>query len=652
MAYSLDPSIENRRNSQVILVRPVEIRRLGRVLLDLSLSCLSLLLAMMLRLGLSAFEDGQTLLVNLLIFSSVCAVVYVVTGLSLRSWRFVSMPDVFVMMRGIIIAVATFMILSFLIMRLTAVPRSVPLIACFIMVTTLGGARVLYRCLIEGSLPFGFKHFWCAEAEPVRLLVYGANAKTDAFLRSLQSETARSYQVVGLIDDDLTSRDRRIRGIKVLGGSADLRRIVESFAKSSITLTSLVLPAHELPRQKLREIVEVAARAGLRAVRLPHTSDLLRKCKETFSFETIEVTDPDKVLVIGGAGYIGSVVVEKLLNLGLQVSVLDAMHFGQQALSRVAAHPNLTIIREDFRHIEVITRVMKEVGSVVHLGGLVGDPACATHPDLTIDINVTATKIIGEIAKARGVRRLIFASSCSVYGANDEIVDEKSRFNPQSLYARSKVASEAVLSALNNPEFAVTCLRFATIYGVSSRTRFDLVVNLLCAKAVREGVITVFGEDQWRPFVHVEDVARSIVMTLQAPVDLVAGETFNVGSDAQNHTLGDVAELIKSQAPETRVISDANCPDRRNYRVSFRKIHAQLGFEPAWTIERGIAHVVASMRSNEVDDFSLAKYSNVLYLIECGTESFSSFNITGWENEFMNIDHIPSNNAVSKSRVA
>jgi dTDP-4-dehydrorhamnose reductase len=196
----------------------------------------------------------------------------------------------------------------------------------------------------------------------------------------------------------------------------------------------------------------------------------------------VEGADERKVLVIGGAGYIGSALVEVLLQHELKVSVLDALHFGEEALARVAGHPNLMLIREDFRHIEVLTRAMGGVGAVIHLGGLVGDPACAVDTDLTVDVNVTATKVIGEIAKARGVRRFIFASSCSVYGACDEIVDEGSHFNPQSLYARSKVASEAVLGALNSREFAVTCLRFATIYGISGRTRFDLVVNLLCAK--------------------------------------------------------------------------------------------------------------------------------------------------------------------------
>ena len=355
-----------------------------------------------------------------------------------------------------------------------------------------------------------------------------------------------------------------------------------------------------------------------------------------------EGPDEKRVLVIGGAGYVGSALIEKLLRLNLHVLVIDTMHFGKEPLSRVADHPNLTLIKEDFRNIEALTRAMSGVGSVIHLAGLVGDPACAVDPALTVDINVTATKLVGEIAKARGVRRFIFASSCSVYGASDEIVDELARLNPQSLYARSKVAAEAVLGGLNSDDFAVTCLRFSTIYGISGRTRFDLVVNLLCARAVRDGIITVFGPDQWRPFVHVDDVATSILMTLQAPIDFVAGEVFNVGSDALNYTLGDVAELIRYQVPEARIVSDPSCSDRRNYRVSFEKIRARLNFEPMWTLDRGIAQVLALVRSNEVGDYALPTYSNVLFLKECGTKSFETFKITGWENDLMSIDHIHS----------
>jgi nucleoside-diphosphate-sugar epimerase len=228
-------------------------------------------------------------------------------------------------------------------------------------------------------------------------------------------------------------------------------------------------------------------------------------------------------------------------------------------------------------------------------------------------------------------------------------VDEDAHFNPQSLYARSKVASEAVLAALNGPDFAVTCLRFATIYGISGRARFDLVVNLLCAKAVRDRMITVFGENQWRPFVHVADVARAITMTLRAPTGLVAGEVFNVGSDAQNYTLGDVAKLINRQVPDAEITSDDTFVDKRNYRVSFAKIRSRLGFKPAWTIQRGIAQVVALVRSNEVGHYSLPTYSNVLYLKERGTKSFGYFKIAGWENELMNIDRIVSSNTIDHS---
>jgi nucleoside-diphosphate-sugar epimerase len=363
-------------------------------------------------------------------------------------------------------------------------------------------------------------------------------------------------------------------------------------------------------------------------------------------------SDPNRVLVIGGAGYIGSALLEKLLRRGLQVSVLDAMHFGEEPLARVAEHPHLTLIREDFRHIEVLTRAMSGIGSVIHLAGLVGDPACALDADLTVDINVTGTRLVAEIAKARGVRRFIFASSCSVYGSSDEIVDEESRLNPQSLYARSKVASEALLGALNSSDFAVTCLRFATVYGISGRTRFDLVVNLLCAKAVRDGVITVYGADQWRPFVHVDDVAAAIATTLQAPVELVAGETFNVGGDNQNYTLGEVAELIKKQVPGTEIVSDPDFVDKRNYRVSFEKIRTRLGFEPAWILERGISQVTELMRTNRIGHYSQPTYSNVLYLKECGLKSFGSFKITGWESELMNIDRIKVNAATGHSAAA
>ena len=199
---------------------------------------------------------------------------------------------------------------------------------------------------------------------------------------------------------------------------------------------------------------------------------------------------------------------------------------------------------------------------------------------------MTATRLVGEIAKARGVRRFIFASSCSVYGACDEIVDERAHFNPQSLYARSKVASEAVLGALNSNEFAVTCLRFATIYGISGRTRFDLVVNLLCAKAVRDGIITVFGDRPMATLHTRRGRRRAVVMTLQAPIDLVAGEGFNVGDDAQNYTLGDVAKHINQQVPDARSFPIDTSSTGATTASPSERSDSRLGFRPAWTLEQ------------------------------------------------------------------
>ncbi|MBO0734640.1 MAG: NAD(P)-dependent oxidoreductase, partial [Methylocapsa sp.] len=377
-----------------------------------------------------------------------------------------------------------------------------------------------------------------------------------------------------------------------------------------------------------------AARAG---------ADVVRREVRNSQPANVNVAPDERetnILVIGGAGYIGSVLVGNLLEKGMRVTILDAMHFGGESIRRIAAHPNLTLVRDDFRHVEALIRIMSGAGSVVHLGGLVGDPACSINESVTIDVNVTATKIIADIAKAAGVRRFVFASSCSVYGICDETATEAARFNPQSLYARTKVASEVVLDGLNSPEFAVTRLRFGTIYGVSGRTRFDLVVNLLCAKAVRDGVITLYGADQVRPFVHVEDVAAAILLTLQAPAPQIAGEIFNVGSDAQNYTLGDVASMIKRQVPKATIVSDDTFVDKRNYRVSFEKIRTRLGFEPAWTLERGIAQVAALVRSNDVGHYTDSIYSNVMYLKKYGTENFANFMITGWEAKLMKVEEL------------
>jgi nucleoside-diphosphate-sugar epimerase len=349
-----------------------------------------------------------------------------------------------------------------------------------------------------------------------------------------------------------------------------------------------------------------------------------------------------RVLVIGGGGYIGSALVPRLLSAGMSVTVLDIFTFGHNALEKSKNHPELTIIPGDFRDIVKLVTIIRGFDNVIHLGGLVGDPACAVDEKLTVDINVTASRVIAEIAKASGVKRFIFASSCSIYGASDEIVSETSPLNPQSLYAKTKVASELVISGLADEKFSPIYARFGTIYGISGRTRFDLVVNLLSAKAVTDGKITVFGSDQWRPFVHVEDVADALQMLLKAPRNLIHNQPFNVGGNAQNYTLLQVAERIKEVVPESEIVITDENVDRRNYRVTFSKIENTIGFRPGWTLEAGIRQLIGILRKANIRDFNNKNYSNVAFMKNADSDILRQVTLSGWEDDLLNareIDH-------------
>jgi nucleoside-diphosphate-sugar epimerase len=229
-----------------------------------------------------------------------------------------------------------------------------------------------------------------------------------------------------------------------------------------------------------------------------------------------------------------------------------------------------------------------------------------------------ATRMIAEVAKGSGIRRFYFASTCSVYGACDQILDERSSLNPISLYAQSKLASETLLMKLASETFSPLVLRFGTVYGFSGRTRFDLVINLLTAKAVTEGKITVYGGEQWRPFIHVEDAAAALIRAIEAPADLIHGQVFNVGSNEQNYRLKDAAEIIRQLVPKAQVIDMGADTDFRNYRVEFMKIRKMLGFQCQWSLKEGISQVVAALESGEIRDYRHVMHSNVKFLSEEG----------------------------------
>ena len=338
------------------------------------------------------------------------------------------------------------------------------------------------------------------------------------------------------------------------------------------------------------------------------------------------------ILVIGGAGYIGSALVPKLLARGHRVRLLDRLFYGIEPIRGVVNHPNLEIKQADFRRVDKLVECMSGVDAVIHLGAIVGDPACALDRDLTIEVNLIATRTIAEVAKGYGIRRFIFASTCSVYGASaeNELLTEESPLNPVCLYAVTKLASEKVLIDMASDTFSPTCLRFSTIYGLSGRTRFDLVVNLLTAKALVDGAITIQGGDQWRPFLHVDDAALSLLHTLESPLPKVHQQVFNVGSDEQNHTIQQIGEMIQQKVPAAGLVNLGQGGDRRDYRADFRKSREQLGFVPRWSIDEGIDQVIDVIQSGEVKDYRAAKYSNVKYL----TEQESTVNLVNHESSW------------------
>jgi nucleoside-diphosphate-sugar epimerase len=328
-------------------------------------------------------------------------------------------------------------------------------------------------------------------------------------------------------------------------------------------------------------------------------------------------SDKRRVLVVGGAGYIGSLLVERLLQLGYKVRVLDALLYGREPLRAVEGHPDMQLMVGDCRNIRDMVRAVKGVDAIVDLAAIVGDPACAQDESAAREINYGATRMLIEVAKGHGVGRFLFASSCSVYGATEHEVDERSSVHPISLYAQTKVDSERALLSAKSEEFHPTILRFATVFGLGYRPRFDLVVNLLTARAYQDGRITIFNGEQWRPFIHVRDVVEAIVRAMEAPVRILSGEIFNVGDANLNHTLQQVAEIIKQVFPGTSVENVANT-DRRNYRVNFDKIRSRLGFSASYSVRNGVEDLKAAFEKQIIRDYRDLRYHNQRFLEVAG----------------------------------
>jgi nucleoside-diphosphate-sugar epimerase len=321
-----------------------------------------------------------------------------------------------------------------------------------------------------------------------------------------------------------------------------------------------------------------------------------------------------KVIITGGAGYLGSILTALLLVEGHQVRVLDSLAHGGESLLGAWCHPGFEFVRGDIRDRATVKAAVSGRDAVVHLAAIVGDPACARNSDLAREVNLDASLQLIEESKQAGVARFVFASTCSNYGRMkdaDRYVDEESELSPVSLYAETKVAVEmALLKSHDNNGWSPTPLRFATIYGVSPRMRFDLTVNEFTLEMLTRKHLKVFGEQFWRPYVHVRDAARGIAMVLQSPTAKVAGRVFNVGATDQNFQKQQLVELIQPYAPDAVVEFVPKAEDPRDYRVSFSRIAGELGFETSRSVPQGIAEIARLVSERIIGEFDHSRYRN------------------------------------------
>ncbi len=322
-----------------------------------------------------------------------------------------------------------------------------------------------------------------------------------------------------------------------------------------------------------------------------------------------------KVLVTGGAGYIGSVLVKLLLDKGYFVRVLDNLSFGGEAVVELLNNDMFDFVKGDIRNKADLEVAMKDIDYVAHLASIVGDPACALDPDLTRDINLTGAKLTYQTANEMGIKKFIFASTCSNYGKMEdpnEMITEESELRPVSLYAETKVEFEQYLLAQDKANIAKpTCLRFSTVYGLSPRIRFDLTVNEFTKELAMDRELVVFGEQFWRPYCHVVDLSRGVITAIEADDEKVAFNVFNVGDSSENYQKQMIVDEIKKQLPESQIKYVKKDEDPRDYRVSFEKIKNELGFEITKTVPDGIRQVIQVVKDGFINNPDDPKYKNI-----------------------------------------
>ncbi len=320
------------------------------------------------------------------------------------------------------------------------------------------------------------------------------------------------------------------------------------------------------------------------------------------------------VTVTGGAGYVGATVVDELLAAGRDVKVLDSLLHGQEDIASELEGKGVEVVRGDIRDAAARAKALEGAEAVVHLAAIVGDPACAKDPALSIEVNVEGSRALVADARAAGVERMVFASTCSNYGrmADPTVpIDESGELAPVSLYAEQKVGIEKALLEGDHNGLKPTCMRFATVYGVGRRMRFDLTVNEFTRDLWAEKHLEVFGELFWRPYIHVRDAARAVATVLAAPEERVAGRVFNAGHSDENYRKLDLVEIITGELGRGDVGYVSRDEDPRDYKVSFERIKDELGFVPEMRVPTGVSELVGALEQERFGDPFDGRYSNI-----------------------------------------
>lgn len=317
------------------------------------------------------------------------------------------------------------------------------------------------------------------------------------------------------------------------------------------------------------------------------------------------------VLVAGGSGYIGSVLTPMLAERGHKVTVLDRLYFGQT----LPKHDNITVVKADIRTFD--PAILRGVEAVIDVSGISNDPSCELEPELTKGVNIEGGRRLARFAKEAGVRRYVYSSSCSVYGHGEGLgLTETSGRHPVSLYARAKAEMEDVLfGELKGPNFEVCALRLATVFGLSPRMRFDLAVNVMTKNAyVNRRIMVDGGGRQWRPFVHVRDVAEAFTLAITSDAKKVAGEIFNIGSTSNNVQILNLAFRVRDAIPGTEVVHAPTDPDLRDYNVNFDKVQRVLDYSTKRSIDDGIKEILEALKEGRLDPDERRWYTLKQYL--------------------------------------